>query len=842
MPTDPLTRAESLLTTAMADNAAGRPVRAVRSLRAAVELLEDATGRERDRLMTRAHMALASAEFERTGWAGAEPAIEAARQWAERGEDPALLTLSLSQRAGLLGRSGNISAAREVMSEAVTGLAALNSHDQAVLLLNYGVILLYSGDLQAAEDCLRRCIAIADADGHHRVAFMARSNQGFAAHLAGDLPTALRLLRETEEIDADVERPTARLDLGRALLEAGLIPEAEEALTRAVESAQQLSQRHVLGEIEVELARANILLGRSRAARHWAARAERRFRRRGTLTWSARAQLLKGQAALTEQGVPRQTLRVVRRMSTEITTGDWLLAAEHRLVAAEAAWRCGEPQESWEHLRAIEDVRSRLPLRAQLQAAYLRAQLTRHDGDLGATRRILDAAARALVREQASSGSTDLRAGITLYAAPLAALHVEVSPTTPQAMFECTERWRATSRRIPPVRPPQDPAQAELLRQLREVRVELRDARADEARERLLATEVELRTRVRARAWESSAETGSISAVDYRATRLALEQQEAELLSFVVRGSELSVLHLTGRRGRVVSVGPAAPLIECARRAQADIDVAGRHELGPFTAQVWGSLRAAMRTLDEALFGRLQLSDSRLVLVPHRSMAAMPWALAPRLRGRPLVVASSATDWTLRSAGRALPVRSPVVRSLAGPGLQRADAEASMVARQWGAGAVALPAQESGIEALGAALAQADVVHVAAHGTHHQQSPMFASVELATGPMYVYDMQARGVAAGHVVLSSCDVGRSSIQFGDEAIGLAAGLLGLGVQCVVAGTSQVPDEVAEDTMTRYHAHLSAGRPSDEALASAVAGADELAAAFQLTGAAWRAPTR
>ncbi|WP_153398563.1 CHAT domain-containing protein, partial [Ornithinicoccus halotolerans] len=138
------------------------------------------------------------------------------------------------------------------------------------------------------------------------------------------------------------------------------------------------------------------------------------------------------------------------------------------------------------------------------------------------------------------------------------------------------------------------------------------------------------------------------------------------------------------------------------------------------------------------------------------------------------------------------------------------------------------------------ALLEADVVHVAAHGTHQQENPMFASVLLHDGPLYVYDLQHTGVGAAHVVLGACEVGRSTVRPGEEALGLTAGLLGLGAQCVVAGMGQVPDDVSLAAMGRYHAALAKGRPSDEAMAEAVEATDPLAAAFQVAGAAWRAP--
>jgi CHAT domain-containing protein len=134
-------------------------------------------------------------------------------------------------------------------------------------------------------------------------------------------------------------------------------------------------------------------------------------------------------------------------------------------------------------------------------------------------------------------------------------------------------------------------------------------------------------------------------------------------------------------------------------------------------------------------------------------------------------------------------------------------------------------------------MAEADLVHLAAHGRHHPQSPMFASVRLVDGHAYVYDLQQQGLTARHVVLSACEVGQATIRPGDEPLGLSAGLLALGVQCVVAGVSRVPDDVSAATMADYHAALAAGVPSDEAMAGAIEKGSPLGAAFQVAGAPW-----
>ena len=88
-------------------------------------------------------------------------------------------------------------------------------------------------------------------------------------------------------------------------------------------------------------------------------------------------------------------------------------------------------------------------------------------------------------------------------------------------------------------------------------------------------------------------------------------------------------------------------------------------------------------------------------------------------------------------------------------------------------------------EQLRSALARATIVHVAAHGIHQDESPLFSSVVMGDGPVFAHEFQRSGVGAEHVVLSSCEVGRTHVRVGDEALGLTASLLATGVRSVVA---------------------------------------------------------
>ena len=137
-------------------------------------------------------------------------------------------------------------------------------------------------------------------------------------------------------------------------------------------------------------------------------------------------------------------------------------------------------------------------------------------------------------------------------------------------------------------------------------------------------------------------------------------------------------------------------------------------------------------------------------------------------------------------------------------------------------------------------MADADLVHVAAHGTHQADSPLFSSVWLAYGPVFAHELDPDAVRASHVVPSACEVGRWTLRPGDEALGLTSVLLRLGVRSVVASVARVNDKAAAVTMTAYHRELARGTGSAEALAAALAVEDsDSPVPFVCFGASWQA---
>ena len=74
--------------------------------------------------------------------------------------------------------------------------------------------------------------------------------------------------------------------------------------------------------------------------------------------------------------------------------------------------------------------------------------------------------------------------------------------------------------------------------------------------------------------------------------------------------------------------------------------------------------------------------------------------------------------------------------------------------------------------------------------------------------------------------------------GDEPLGLAAALLGVGVRSVLAAAGPVDDELAASVMTTYHERLVAGESSAQSLRTART-KHPGAAIFTVYGADWSA---
>ena len=189
------------------------------------------------------------------------------------------------------------------------------------------------------------------------------------------------------------------------------------------------------------------------------------------------------------------------------------------------------------------------------------------------------------------------------------------------------------------------------------------------------------------------------------------------------------------------------------------------------------------------------VGDRRVVLTPSGVLSGVPWTLLPGYVGRPVTVAQSATAWLAR---RTTPLRTATAGFVAGPRVARAEDEVVAAAKEWPAARVLL-----GADATAAAVSEladaVDVLHVAAHGRHSAENAMFAGLQLVDGPWFGYDIDRLQRVPDVVLLSACEVGRSTVRWGEELIGMTTAWLHAGARCVIASPAAINDQAAYDVL-------------------------------------------
>jgi tetratricopeptide (TPR) repeat protein len=825
---------------AVAEGRYGHAAQAIRTLRRAVAVLDRCTARgaEHDALMVEVLLSLAVNEAEVHGVDRGLTTLADAQRWAQRVEDRRLRVRLHSNHGFIATRAGNLAEADEQLTIALSMIDFATPHDRIYILLNSGNICLYRGQLNEARRLLAAAAETAEAEDIADGRFRALHNLGYVEFLAGDIPSALRSMDAAAALDVDVSLGIWALDRARILFEAGLISEADDTLAQAwrIFRGDRLAQD--LGEVEVARAECALVSGDIPAARRFAARARDRFRRRGNLRWMRTAELTLLQADLAAGRPGARLAPVAMRLETELLEdGQGVRARTAALVGVEALLSARRlPNASAVMARLSRGGRSE-PITARIHRRFVTARVDLAAGDRTAARRQIRRGLDELAAYQAGFGSIDLRTAAAVHGRHLAELDVRlaIEGGHAAAVFSAAERARAVSSRLPTIRPPDDPAAAELLAELRQVVESLQGAGRDPASAAaLVERRAELERRIVARSWTISGSGPAVRPAPVEAIRAQLAGRDATMVTFVQAQDSMAAVVVADRM-RMVELGASRAIIEQVRRVRADLDVLAHPRLsGGIRAAVLASLQRSLHELDTALLAPLGV-DGPLVLVSTGVLGQLPWASLPSLRGRPLVVAPSATKW-LRST-TVHPSPSITVAALAGPALDRAPEEAAGVGNVWPGTQVVHDATTG---SLIDAMASATVLHVAAHGVHQPENPLFSSLRMVDGPVFAHELDQKAHAPEHVVLSACEVGLATIRPGDEALGLASVLLQLGTRSVIAGVARVGDEVAEQTMAAYHARLASGLDSAAALADALTTVDAgVAPPFVNFGAAWAA---
>ena len=767
--------------------------------------------------------------------------------------------LVASQRGLLYMRAGQAVPALTWFDAALHLLDESVPEDLCRALLNRGNLHLQRRTLAAARADIARCVDIARQHGLDLLAAKASHNLGYLSMLAGDLPRALREMDAVAPVLGGLSPPMAGVyyvDRAQVLLAAGLLREADEDLSRAQDLFHAAGLRQYQAEAELARGQVALLEERWTDARQLARQARRRFTRRGADSWA----LLAGQVAVAAEvsagtvGPAESRPRLQRAADDAAELAGRLTAAglddEARraaLTGALAALVSGPRRERADRARRLAGPAATLrrddPIGTRLLARRVRAALAEADDDSTRADAELRAALQELHRYQSSFGSIDLQTAVSGHGRRLAerGLARALATGRPATVFGWAERARGLSTRLPPVVPPADPEAAQLLEDLRGARAELREqAIARRVEPALRARCADLERRVRQRSWYQAGPgqvTGPVS--------LTVLQSElgtdATFVAHLLSADRLYALVATGRRRAVHDLGPAAPVVELHRRLRADLDVLATAAVPtPIRASVRKSARSGLRRLDGLLFGavRALLADGPVLLAPSAALATVPWTLLPALHSRPATVVASATAWLATRRRGLLPVE-PGVAFVVGPRVPRAADEAALASREWTVASIVAGDRATTGAVRDAALA-ADILHVAAHGVHEPDNPLFSHLELFNGPLFGHELDQLPRLPAHVVLSACELGLAGTRPGEESLGMTAALLHGGAGSVVAGVARIADAVACRTGAAHHAGLRRRLTPAAALAAAIAAGstdDEDPVPLVCFGAGW-----
>lgn len=739
---------------------------------------------------------------------------------------------------------------------------------EGLLLSLRGTLLAYRGDHESARRDLHRAVELGRDNGYEVVHQSAQHNLGFAALRAGDLPEALRQLDRARELAQQIGRRTESVlaDRADALLEAGLVEESRQCAEQAADGHERAGFAFNAAEARLLAADAALAARDPSAAIECARAARVAFTRQRRPNWAAWASHIELAARFTAGERSVRILRDLVRNSEQLEQAGWLITPqESKLFAARMALALGRHDEATELFTQVAAARRGGPARLRIVGWEAQAALSETRGNVAEAGRAVDQGLRVAADYAGTLGATDLRAGAAMMGADLAktGLRLALTGGSARQVLLRAEQWRAAALRRRPVRPPDDAAFAARLGRLRAVVAQIaEDGLAGKNVRGLQAERVRLEQDVKELARHAR---GGEYAPEPRLDLAALSAGlgERALVEYVRVDDALHAVSLVDGVARHHALGSYKAVLSEVDSLRFSLErMARRHGSAALQQAAVAAYDYARSELDNALVRPLakRLGDRPLVLVPTGSLHALAWSVLPSLTGRQVTVSPSARSWltavnaqaedelakprTPRDVGddavRRGSVRAPdeqaardghAPRTAAqqdrlaeqvvlayGPGLPHAEAEIGDLAHRYPL-AKPLVGADATAQAVAEALDGAQLAHIAAHGRFRSDNPLFSSLELADGPLTVYDLEGIRQAPATLVLSACDAALSGIRPGDELMGVASAVFALGTRTLIASVAPVGDEETRELMNVFHGALAEGFPPALALVKA-----------------------
>ena len=649
------------------------------------------------------------------------------------------------------------------------------------------------------------------------------------------MPSALRRYDQAARQFAKrgLGAPALSIDRAELLLSARLLPEARRQIETGIVTLEAAGSSLDLAEARLLLSQIALAEG-DLVVSGLAARTARcrQLLRQGRSRWAALARFVEAQSRWAAGTAQARIPAEAGVLAEVLREQEWLLPSlECRLVGARAALRAGDMNTVGSLVAGI-DARTRCgPAAQRVRGLYGEALGRLATGNRSGALSALRSGLKVAEDHRATLGATELRVRTATTVSELADLGLDLAFESKRAVevLRWSERWRAGALRAPRATPPTDERLAWMLATLRDTVARLERASLEGHDVWPLVAQqrrVEAAIRQRSRGAE-----GNFAKAPSLPNPVELREAVGErvLVEYIEHDGRLHVVTGTRRRFNLRCLGGVAEVaIERFMLQFALRRLALRRGSQPSLEAAAALLERSCNRLTDLLLEPLvrDLDGRDLVVIPTGGLHTLAWALLPCLRGRAVTVSPSASLWYSRQCEdlrepRPAATGAGEVVLVAGPRVAHAAEEINRIRSAFYPRARTLQGSGATAQAVARAFERRRLAHVAAHGTFRADNPLFSSLEMADGPLTVYDLERIVRPPEWMVLSACDAGRSEVHPGDELMGTSAALLSLGTRAIVASVAPVPDDGVIRVMMALHEGLARGHGLARALASAQA---------------------
>ena len=754
--------------------------------------------------------------------------------------DPEHRFEGLVQLGGILARAGLPDTALATFDEALADDGSSHHLYALAELYNHrGTLHVYAGALGVGEsDYLASVDIYRRLNNRSRAADMTH-NLAWLVGRRGDLVRALDLFAEAAaEYQAVGRAPVQVLtDRCEALLAAGLLDEGAAILAEACAALAKLGSDAVRAEALVLSAEFNLRLARWEQAEADAFQAAALHRRSGKTAWAAHADLMRLSASFGTATANAGIFDELAEMRVRLRAGglaDPLLQVD--IVEARARLEAGDTDIAAVLLSQITMKRVQPHVRPHVRV--LRARLALAVGDSAAARREIRNGLASLESTRAELASSELRTTIGLHGVDVLRLDLQMAldDGRPWAVLRSAERGRSRALRYPPVRTSDDRL-GNALTAMRALESDLA-SETDGERQRALQAQVRAATeRVRTLGRHGRRQP---SPVRPQPTLAEIQRAigSATLVLLVDDGADLHAVTVAARSTqlhRLASADRVRSAVERLRRELTNLLMArGDARL---RAEAPARVRAAANALDQLLGASLPVGDGPVVMIPTPDLHLAPWGALPRLAERSVTVAPSIVSWM---AATMTPTERPhTALFVAGPSLVSAENEIDRLGHGHPAATLLTGSNATAARVL-AELERVGRAHLACHGHFARDNPLMSTLQLADGPLYLYDLE-RCALPPTVVLSACHAGQDEHRHGIELMGFVSTLLSSNCRALVAPVTALPDDDRTvHAMQTLHDALDSGRSAASALRDVRVEEPEVGSALLAFGASVAPP--